>query len=71
MVCHNPLVAMAEGGATGNWKAFLQGWRQLDAINQELGIQASGVRRYWRKLKQRLRPLSQPILLPHLELMGS
>ena len=50
MVCQLPLVAMAEGGATGNWKAVLQGWRQLDAINQELGIEASGVRRYWRKL---------------------
>jgi glycosyltransferase involved in cell wall biosynthesis len=66
MVCHNPLVAMAEGGATGNWKAVVQGWRQLDAINQELGIQASGIRRYWRKLKQRLRPPSEPIPLPRL-----
>ncbi|MEA5442672.1 glycosyltransferase [Cyanobium gracile] len=71
MVCQLPLVAMAEGGATGNWKAVLQGWRQLDAINQELGIQASGVRRYWRKLKQRLRPLPQPILIPHLEVPES
>lgn len=67
MVCHQPLVAMAEGGATGNWKAVLQGWRQLDAINQELGIEASGIRRYWGKLKQRFRPLPQPILLPTLE----
>ncbi len=67
MVCHHPLVAMAEGGATGNWKAILKGWRQLDAINQEMGIQASGPRRYWRKLKQRLRPLPQSIRLPPLK----
>ena len=67
MVCQQPLVAMAEGGATGNWRAVLQGWRQLNAINQELGIQGSGIRRYWRKLKQRVRPPAQPILLPLLE----
>ena len=71
MVCQHPLVAMAEGGATGNWKAVFQGWRQLGAINQELGIEASGVRRYWRKLKQRLRPLPKPILIPHLEVPES
>lgn len=67
MVCHHPLVAMAEGGATGNWRAVLQGWHQLNAINQELGIQASGLQRYWRKLRQRLRPLAEPILIPPLE----
>ena len=71
MVSHCPLVAMAEGGATGNWKAVLQGWRQLDAINQELGIQASSIRRYGRKLKQRFRALPQPILLPPLEVPES
>jgi glycosyltransferase involved in cell wall biosynthesis len=71
MVYQPPLVAMAEGGATGNWKAVLQGIRQLDAINQDLGIQANGVRRYWSKLKQRLRPLPQPILIPPLEASAS
>jgi glycosyltransferase involved in cell wall biosynthesis len=57
MICSKPLVAMAEGGATGNWKAILKGWKQLAAINRELGIRAWGVRRYWGKVKQRLRPL--------------
>jgi glycosyltransferase involved in cell wall biosynthesis len=67
MVCLHPLVAMAEGGATGNWRAVLRGWRQLNAINKELGIQASGIQRYWSKLRQRLRPVPQPILIPPLE----
>lgn len=71
MVCHHPLVAMAEGGATGSWKAVFQGWRQLDAINRELGIQGSGARRYWSKLKQRLRPLNRPILIPPMEALAS
>ena len=56
VVCRQPLVAMAEGGATGNWRAILRGRQQLAAINQELGIKASGVKRYWRKVKQRMWP---------------
>ena len=71
MICQHPLVAMAEGGATGSWKAILEGWQQLNAINRELGIQGSSLRRYWSKLKQRLRPLPEPILIPHLEPPGS
>jgi glycosyltransferase involved in cell wall biosynthesis len=67
MVCRKPLVAMAEGGATGNWKAIFEGWLQLQAINRELDIQASGIRRYWRKLKQRLCSLPKPILIQPLE----
>lgn len=67
LVCGQPLVAMAEGGATGNWKAILKGWRQLAAINQELGIQASSIKRYWGKLKQRVRPLPKPISVNSLE----
>jgi glycosyltransferase involved in cell wall biosynthesis len=67
MICQQPLVAMAEGGATGNWRAVLQGWRQLNAINQDLGIQGSGIRRYWRKLQQRFRPPAQLIPLPRVE----
>ncbi|MCT0199559.1 glycosyltransferase [Synechococcus sp. CS-1325] len=63
MICSQPLVAMAEGGATGNWKAILKGCRQLAAINKELGIQASGAKRYWGKVRQRLRPLSQQITI--------
>jgi glycosyltransferase involved in cell wall biosynthesis len=55
-IYQEPLVAMAEGGATGNWRAILKGRQQLGAINQELGIRASSVKRYWRKLMQRMRP---------------
>ncbi|MFY8148267.1 MAG: glycosyltransferase [Prochlorococcaceae cyanobacterium] len=55
-ICTDPLVAMAEGGATGNWRAILQGRQQLAAINRELGIQAPGWRRYLAKLRQRLVP---------------
>ena len=71
MVCQHPLVAMAEGGATGSWKAVFEGWQQLDAINRELGIQGSSLRRYWSKFKQRLRPLREPILIQRLEVPGS
>lgn len=60
-ICRKPLVAMAEGGATGSWKAILNGWRQLRAINQELGIQASSTKRYWEKARRRVRPLAEPI----------
>jgi len=57
VVCRQPLVAMAEGGATGNWRAILKGRQQLAAINQELGIKASSVKRHWRKVMQRMRPI--------------
>jgi glycosyltransferase involved in cell wall biosynthesis len=57
VVCRQPLVAMAEGGATGNWRAILKGRQQLAAINQELGIKASSVTRYWLKVMQRMRPI--------------
>ncbi len=67
LICHQPLVAMAEGGATGNWQAVLEGRQQLAAINQELGIKASSLERYWGKLRQRLRPLSQPIIISSVE----
>ncbi|MEB3360988.1 MAG: glycosyltransferase [Synechococcaceae cyanobacterium] len=71
MTCQQPLVAMAEGGVTGNWKAVLRGWHQLNAINQEMGIQTSCLRRYWRKLQQRFRPPDQPLNLPILEATDS
>lgn len=67
LICHQPLVAMAEGGATGNWKAVIEGRQQLAAINQELGINASSVERYWGKLRQRIRPLSPPIIINSVE----
>jgi glycosyltransferase involved in cell wall biosynthesis len=62
VVCRQPLVAMAEGGATGNWRAILKGREQLAAINQELGIKASSVKRYWRKVMQRMRPMPYTIV---------
>lgn len=67
MVSSKPLVAMAEGGATGSWKAILKGWKQLDAINRELGIHASSMKRYYEKLWQRLRPLPRPIIVERQE----
>jgi len=67
LICRQPLVAMAEGGATGNWKAVLEGRQQLADINQELGIKASSVERYWEKIKQRMRPLSQPFIINSVE----
>lgn len=53
-VCVEPLVAMAEGGASGGWEAVWQGRRQLAAINRELGIQAPSWKRYAAKLRRRL-----------------
>lgn len=67
LICDQPLVAMAEGGATGNWRAMIKGRQQLSAINQELGIKASSVRRYWGKLRQRMRPLPQTIVINSVE----
>lgn len=49
------LVAMAEGGRSSGWRAIWQGRRQLAAINRELGIEGSALRRYSLKLIQRLR----------------
>jgi len=67
LICSQPLVAMAEGGATGNWKAIFKGRQQLAAINRELGIKASSVRRYWGKLRLRMRPLPQQIVIRSVE----
>lgn len=66
-ICREPLVAMAEGGATGNWRAILKGRKQLAAINQELGIKASSVKRYLGKLMQRMRPMTRPIAIKSVE----
>ncbi len=62
-ICREPLVAMAEGGATSNWRAILKGMQQLAAINRELGIRASSVKRYWRKVMQRMRPMPWTIVI--------
>lgn len=67
VVCREPLVAMAEGGATGNWRAILKGQQQLAAINQELGIKASSVKRYWRKVMQRMRPMRWTNIINYVE----
>ena len=63
VVCRQPLVAMAEGGATGNWWAILKGRKQLASINQELGIKTSSTKRYWSKLRQRIRPMPWTIVI--------
>jgi len=62
-ICRQPLIAMAEGGATGSWKARLEGWKQLRAINKELGIRSSSLKRYCSKWWQRMRPLQQQFLV--------
>jgi glycosyltransferase involved in cell wall biosynthesis len=67
LICREPQVAMAEGGTTGNWRAMLKGTQQLAAINKELGIKASSVKRYWGKLWQRMRPLPQPVVIKSVE----
>ena len=67
LTCPQPLVAMAEGGASGHFLAILTGWRQLAAINQELGIKAPGLKRYWGKLIRRLRPLGQAVFINRRE----
>lgn len=63
LIYQQPLVAMAEGGATGNWHAILKGRQQLAAINQELGIKASSVKRYWGKMRQRIRGVPLKIVI--------
>ncbi|MDA9889269.1 glycosyltransferase [Synechococcus sp. AH-224-G16] len=50
-----PVVAMAEGGATSSWGGRIEGWRQLNSINRELGIKALPHIRYFEKIKQILR----------------
>ena len=67
LICQQPLIAMAEGGATGNWRAILKGRNQLAAINQELGIKTSSLMRYWGKVKQRLQPMPRPIAIISME----
>lgn len=47
-----PVVAMAEGGATSSWRGRIEGWRQLNSINRELGIKALPHTRYFEKMKQ-------------------
>lgn len=66
LTSHHPLVSMAEGGATGNWKAILKGRQQLAAINKDLGIKAPSLKRYWRKIRQRMRPLPKPMNISSL-----
>jgi glycosyltransferase involved in cell wall biosynthesis len=66
-ICREPLVAMAEGGATGNWRAILKGRKQLASINQELGIKASSIKRYWGKVMQRMRPIHWKIIINPVE----
>ena len=67
LIYQQPLVAMAEGGATGNWRAILKGRHQLAAINQELGIKTSSAQRYWRKAMQRMRPIAWTIIINSVE----
>lgn len=66
-ICSVPLVAMAEGGATSGWQAILRGKKQLEEINQDLGIIAPAWRRYWGKFWLRLVRRSSPLLLPNYQ----
>lgn len=67
LICRRPLVAKAEGGATGIWRAILKGKQQLAAINQERGIKASSVKRYLGNMVQRRRPMTRPIVIESVE----
>lgn len=58
-VSEQPVVGMAEGGMTGGWRSIVLGYRQLRAINRELGISAPAWRRYL--VKVWLRCLSAPL----------
>ncbi len=59
-----PLVAMAEGGATSGWRAILRGSRQLAEINRDLGIKAPAWKRYLGKLWLRTVRSPSHITLP-------
>jgi len=62
--------ARGDGGGRSNrqlGEAILKGWKQLTAINQELGIQASSAKRYWKKARRRLLPLAEKIMIEKLE----
>ena len=59
-----PLVAMAQGGATSDWRAILRGRRQLAEINRDLGIKASAWRRYLGKVWLRSVRSSSHLSLP-------
>lgn len=52
-VSEKPIVAMAEGGATGQWRAIVSGYYQLREINKDLGIYAPAWRRYLAKIVMR------------------
>lgn len=52
-----PYVSMAEGGLTSNFSAILKGYRQLRAINKELGIKVFPFKRYFVKFYRRISAL--------------
>jgi glycosyltransferase involved in cell wall biosynthesis len=66
LVDPRPLVAMAEGGATGRLRGRLEGWQQLASINRELGIQTSAHARYSEKIRQMLQMWANPAFINRL-----
>lgn len=53
-ICSEPLIAMAKGGLTGTWRGIMGGAGEIRAINRELGIAGSLLRRYAGKITMRL-----------------
>jgi glycosyltransferase involved in cell wall biosynthesis len=53
-ICSEPLIAMAKGGLTGTWHGIVGGAGEIRAINRELGIDGSLLRRYAGKIAMRL-----------------
>ena len=66
-ICSKPLVAMAEGGITGGWRAILRGKQQLAEINHDLGIVAPAWRRYLRKIWIRSARRTPSLSLPNYQ----
>lgn len=61
LVVEQPLVAMAEGGASGQWSGIWRGTGELARINRQLGIHQPLWDRYLNKLLRRLRGPAWPV----------
>lgn len=53
-LCSEPFIAMALGGLSGTWLGIIKGTGEIRAINRELGISGSLIRRYAGKIAMRL-----------------
>jgi glycosyltransferase involved in cell wall biosynthesis len=53
LISEEALVAMRDGGATSTFSGILKGYKQISAINKELGIRSLLSTRYLNKLRRR------------------